>query len=205
MPELNTHPYEIIGAPFKVWTAPVGTAFPSLDDDDPNSPWALVGTNGDLNYEDDGVTVQHPQGINKYRALGDSGSRKVFRTQEDLVIRLQLADLTLEQYAHALNGNSVTETPPDTGEVGYKTIGMSRGLTIATMALLIRGPSPYVADGYLQFEVPFACQTGSPEVVMRRDRPAALQLEWSALVDPDAASEATRFGRIRATNAAAGT
>lgn len=199
----NSLPYEIIAAPFTVWYAPVGTAFPDVEETPP-SPWAKVGSSGDLNYMDDGVTVSHRQTMELFRALGDAGSRKAFRTEEDLLIKLNLADLTLEQYKHALNGNTVTTVPAATN-AGYKWVGLSRGFSVDTVALLVRGPSPYGAAWALQYECPRAAQTGNPEVVMRKGTPASLALEWTALVDPDALTEAERFGRILAQHADAAT
>lgn len=199
----NSLPYEIIAAPFDVWFAPVGTAFPDIDDDTPASPWARVGSDGNLNYFDEGVKVSHKQVMAKFRSLGDVGSRKIFRTEEDLMIGLKLADLTLEQYAHALNSNSVTTTAAGAGTAGFKTIGLSRGASVATVALLVRGPSPYMDGGYLQFEVPRAAQSGDPETILKNGDPAGLALQWDALVDPDAASDDVRFGRIKAMTAVA--
>lgn len=195
----NSLPYEIIAAPYDVWFAPVGTAFPDVEITPP-APWAKVGSSGNLNYFDEGVTVAHAQTIEKFRALGDAGSRKVFRTEEDLMVRLLLADVTLEQYAHALNSNTVTDVPPST-QAGYRYIGLSRGFSVATVALLVKGPSPYLEDGVLQFEIPRAAQSGQPEAVFRKGTPVGLALEWTALVDPNAVNEFERFGRILAQDA----
>jgi len=191
----NAIPYEVLGAPFTVWAAPVGTAFPDVDAE-PTSPWAKVGTSGDLNYFSEGVTVEHSQSMAFFRAAGDCGSRKAFRTEEDLKIRLTLADLTPEQYAHALNDNAITTVAAGVGVPGTKTIGLSRGTAVATMALLVRGPSPEMADGVAQYEVPRAAQTGNPAPVFRNGEPAGLALEWTALVDTDAASADEYFGRL---------
>jgi|SRR5690606_24641249 len=200
----NTVPYEIIAAPFTLWVAPVGTAFPAVDDA-PTDPWVKIGTSGNLNYDSDtGVVVSHPQSINKFRGLGDSGPRKVFRGEEDLIIRIALADVTPEQYAQAINGNAVTDTPPGSGTAGTRKLGLSRGFTVNTVALLVRGDaSPYGATGVMQYEVPIAAQVGNPEVVYRKDQAALLQLEWHALVDPNAASVDERFGRLVAQDAEA--
>lgn len=192
-------PYEIIAAPFTLWLAPVATPFP-LPDDPPSGTWVKVGTSGDLNYKRDGVTVQHPQSTVKFRALGDLGSRKIFITEEDLTIKIMLADMTLEQYALALNHNTVSTVAPAAGVVGYKTIGLSRGSQVTQKALLVRGPSPYDEQFFMQYEVPIAVQTGSPEVVYRLEEPASLSLEWNALVDTTAASPAERFGRLVAVH-----
>ena len=145
----NSTPYEIIGAPFEMWVSPVGTAFPAVDEE-PQAPWALIGTSGNLNHTQEGITVSHSQSMNFFRASGDCGSRKAFRTDEDLKIALAIADLSLEQYQHALNGNTVSETPASAGVAGTKKIGLSRGFAVATHALLLRGPSPEMADGACQ-------------------------------------------------------
>lgn len=198
----NSLPYEIIAAPYDVYFAPVGTAFNAIDVA-PAAPWAKVGSSGNLNYYDDGITVAQSQSIELFRALGDAGSRKAFRTEEDLKIRLMLADVTLEQYQHALNSNALTSAAAGAGTAGYKKVGLSRGFAVATVALIVRGPSPYMEDGYMQFQVPRAAQTGNPEPVFRKGTPVGLALEWTALVDSNAINEFVRFGELVAQNAAA--
>ena len=189
-------PYEIIAAPFTVWFAPVGEAFPEIDED-PTGNWAMIGTNGDENYSEDGVTVAHPQTLEKTRLLGATGPKKVFRTEEDLMIRFTLLDMTLENYKHALNGNSVTTTAAGSGTAGFKKIGLRRGLSVTTMALLVRGnASAYGADWKAQYEVPRCFQSGSPEPVHRKGQPAGLALSFDALEDTSAASADERFGRL---------
>jgi hypothetical protein len=190
----NVAPFEIIAGPVTLYHAPVGSLFPILGEDPlemSESPWVLIGTNGALNYKDDGVTVRHSQTTHIFRSLGETGPRKVFRSAEDLLISVILADLSLEQYRHALNLNAVAEV----GTI--KTIGLSRGPVVALRALLIRGTSPY-ANARAQYEVPRAFQTGEPEVVFRKDEPAGLMLQWTAVVDEEASTPEERFGRLRA-------
>lgn len=189
---MNTVPFEVIAAPYSVYVAPVGTSFPAIDAA-PANPWALVGTSGNLNYDDGaGVVVEHTQDVVEWRALGDGGTRKVFRTGEGQKVRLKLVDITLEQYAHALNGNTVTENP------GERVIGLSRGFDVATYAVLVRSDqSPYQAEGNSQYEIPRAAQAGSPTVTYKKGEPAGLDLEWITLVDPNAATPDERFGRLR--------
>lgn len=198
----NSVPYEIIAAPYEVWVAPVNTAFPDVDEA-PLSPWAKVGTSGDLNYTDEGVTVAHSHTFEKFRASGDLGARKVFATEEDLMISLALADMTLEQYRLALNNNPITTTSASSGVPGTKKIGLSLGISVATYALLVRGPSPYGDNMGSQYEVPRAAQSGNPSVTGGRGTPRSLALEWTALVDPNAASDDERFGRLICQTAAA--
>lgn len=197
----NPVPYEVIAAaPITLFEAATGTAFPTLDDAavDFAADWTKVGSSGDLNYDDgSGVSIEHPQNINPWRSMGDSGSRKVFRQDEDLKVKVKVVDLTLEQYARAINGNSVTTVPAGVGTVGYKKIGLSRGLFVATKALLIRLlVSPYGEEWIGQYEFPRAAQSGSPSVVFKKADPAGLELEWMSLVDPTASSEDERFGRL---------
>lgn len=191
----NSVPFEVIAAPFTAYLAPVGTAFPAIDAA-PGVSWTKVGTSGDLNYLEDGVTVSHEQTVEYFRSLGSTGPRKAFRTAEELMIRFVLADLSPAQYALALNHNTVSDEAAGVGTAGYKTLGLSRGLTIVQRALLVRGPSQAMAVGNAQYEVPIAIQEGKPEVVFRKNAPAALALVWRALEDPDAATEDERFGRL---------
>lgn len=203
---MSNRPYEIIAAPYTLWVAAVGAVFPTIDED-PGVSWTKVGTNGDLNYSEDGVTVTHSQTLELLRVLGSAGPRKAFRTEEEMHVTLTLLDLTLEQYAIALNYNTVTTVPPDTGESGYKKLGLSRGLSVEHRALLVRGldASSYMTGGIAQYEVPVAVQMGEAEVVFSKGEPAGLALDFVALEDPDAATEDERFGRLIIQNTEAGT
>ena len=196
MPIQNTEPFEIVAAPFTLYIADVGTAFPEVDEE-PGVSWTKVGSSGDLNYDDaTGVVVEHSQEISEFRALGDAGTRKVFRTGEAQKVRMKLVDVTLEQYRLALNRNTVTATAAGVGTPGTKKLGLSRGFQVDTMALLVRGPVSAYGVGQCQYEIPVAAQTGNPTVVWKKGEPAGLDLEWTTLVDPDAASEDERFGRL---------
>ncbi len=202
-------PHEIIAQPFILWLAPVAEPFPEIDADVEGN-WAKVGTSGDLNYTEDGVVLTHAQTVEAWRALGSTGPRKAFRTEEELRIAMTLADLTLEAYALALNHNTVTPVDADVDTGGYKKLGLSRGLDLPQRALLVRGVgSPYgpgTAQSWnMQYEVPIAVQVSEPEVVFVKGEPAALALEWMALEDPSASSVDERFGRLLAQNADEGT
>ena len=189
-------PYEIIAAPFTVWYAPVGEAFPAINAT-PAGNWAMIGTSGDENYHEDGVTAAHSQSIQKYRPVGTTGPRKAFRDEEDLMIRLTLNDMTLEQYKHGLNANSVSATAAGSGTAGFKKLGLRQGLDVTRQALLVRGDvSAYGADYKSQLEIPICFQSGSPEPVFRKGEPAGLALEFTALEDSGASSEDERFGRL---------
>jgi hypothetical protein len=193
----NSTPYEVIAAPFTVWIGAVGVVFPAVDEAPDSEDWTKLGTSGPLNYDDQtGVVVEPSQTTVPWRALGDAGSRKIFRTEEDFKVRLKLVDCSLEHYRRAVNDNAITTVAAASGVPGTKKIGLSRGFDVATMALLVRGDvSPYMANGVMQYEVPIVAQIGSPTVIFKKGEPAALDLEWMAMVDPSQ-SAAEYFGRL---------
>ncbi|MEL6738963.1 MAG: hypothetical protein AAFO28_08560, partial [Pseudomonadota bacterium] len=136
-------PFEIITAPLEVWIADIGTAFPALEQA-PGAGWTLLGTNGDRNIAEGGVTVAHDKSYNKIRTDGASGPVKATLGSEDLMFQFTLLDLTLEQYAMALNGNAVNETAAGSGTMGFKRIGLSQSVgRTREFALIARGLSPY--------------------------------------------------------------
>lgn len=185
-------PYEIIAAPFTAWIAPIGEAFPLIDAA-PAGNWAKIGTSGDENYSDAGVTVSHAQTFGQARPVGNTGARKVWRDTEDLMIGFQLWDMSLEQYLLALNGNAVTTTAAGSGTAGFKSISLHRGQSVATYALLLRGPSAYADAMNCQYQVPIVYQSASPKPVFSKKGPAGLDLEFAAIED---SSSSYPFGQL---------
>lgn len=201
----NSAPFEVIAAPFTLYVAAVGTAFPAVDAA-PGVGWTKVGTSGPLNYDRaEGVTVEHRQSTSPWRSAGDTGSRKNFPTEEDLIVRLKLVDLTPDQYALALNHNAITTVAAGVGVAGTKAIGLSRGSQIVSKALLIRGDVSPIGDQLaMQYEIPIAQQIGSPQVALSKPgEPAGLNLEFMALVDTSASTPSEYFGRLVIQTAAA--
>ena len=188
-------PFEIIAGPLTLWLAPVGTAFPIVTAA-PAGPWAKVGTSGDRNYSDDGVSVQHSQKNEVARPAGATGPVKAFRTEEDLMIMVTMWDVSLEQYMLALGGVAPTTTAAATGVPGTKRIGLSRGPDVVNYALMARGPSAYADGMFAQYEVPVCYQSASPKLAYKKGVPAGIELEFTALEHGAAASAAERFGRL---------
>ena len=104
---MATEPLEIVAAPFELYLAPVGEAFPVIGAEPPGGNWVLVGTSGEDSTTDEGVTATFTETLEGFRSAASTGQRKVFRTEEDLAIALVLADTTLAAWAHALNFNTV--------------------------------------------------------------------------------------------------
>ncbi len=175
----NAFPHEVIGSPFDIYIGVVGLARPAIGAS-PAGGWVLLGSNGNRSYAEEGVRVNSPASYNYFRGLGSAAPLKAFRSEEDVMIQVTLADLTLEQLRFAFNTNTVTETGIT------RKLPLSRGLGVATVALLVRGPSPYMDDGYSQWWIPAACNVSSPEIVHRRDNATTYALEWRAIYYADA-------------------
>jgi hypothetical protein len=193
-------PYEIIMSPFEAWLAPVGTAFPAINAT-PSGDWAKLGTNGNKNMTEDGITLTHSQTINQKRVYGATGAVKANRSAEDLTIAFTLDDLSLEQYAKVLNNVSVSDVAAASGTAGYRTITLRQGFDVATFALLLRGASPYGDSWNMQYQVPKVYQSESPAPAFGKTDAAGLNLVFTALEDPDAATDAERFGTCMAQDA----
>ncbi|MAM39350.1 MAG: hypothetical protein CL949_12825 [Erythrobacter sp.] len=190
-------PHEIITAPYTIWTAPLGTAFPAVGEA-PGADWALLGTRGSRSVSQDGVAVQHLSQFTTSQTAGALGATFGFDTLGGMRVQVRLLDITLEQYAIALGGNAVTRTRPELETVGVRSIGLSRPRRAgAPFAVLVRGPSPYFGGQSAQYELPRCLETGGgADVVYRRGKPTGLALQFLALEDPAATSEETRFGRL---------
>ena len=187
----NEAPREVVAGSGTIYHAPVGTAFPDVDAT-PAAAWIKVGTSGDLNLGREGITVVMSQTINTFRSLGAPGPRKMFRSEEDLMVRAMLADMAPEFLSLALDLNDV-----DSSNAGEESLGLSRNYDLDHRALLVRFEfSTLVADGQSQLEVPVVVQTASQELVFRGgDEPVMYSLEWTALIDTSATNADERFGR----------
>lgn len=196
-------PFEVVAAPFTIYVAPVGTAFPDVTVDPP-ADWMKLGTSGTDNYTEDGVTVTHEQTVEVFRSLGSTGPRKAWRTEEGLLIGFTLVDLSAEQYAKVLNDASVTQNAAGAGTGGTDVFGLSRGQEVAAHALLARGDASPAGDAFVtQYEVPRVFQNSEPELTFQKGDPAGHECEFMALEDLNAANARERFGRLVIQTAAA--
>ena len=195
-------PYEIIVSPFQIYLAPVGEAF-SLLDDVPAGNWRLLGTSGKKNYAEDGVTVTHEQTINQIRTLGTTGPIKVARPEENMTIELILMDCSLEHYATLLNDVAVGDIAAGVGTPGYREMTLRQGPDVTTFALICKGVSPYADGWYMQYQVPIVYQGSNPAPVYSKGAAAGLACNFMALEDPNAGTDAERFGKLVAQDAEA--
>lgn len=178
----NAYPFEVMGAPHEVLIAPFGTARPDLFAEPDDNVWALVGKSGNRSYAEEGVRVNSPAAYNYFRGYASAAPRKAFRSEEDVMIAVTLADMTLESLVYAFN-----KLVTDITDVGVtRTLGLSRGLGVKTFALLVRGPSPYMDDGVAQFWLPTVCNVSSVDLALRRDNATTYPLEFRAIFYDDA-------------------
>ncbi len=191
-------PLEIIAGPLTLWYGPVGEAVPATDVT-PAGNWTQIGASGASNYMEDGVVVAPSQTIEPWRPLGESGPVKLYRTEEDLIVRVTIADLTLEMVAIAFAANTVTI---DAGPPAIRTLGMYRTPgEVNQIALLVRGASPYAAAVNMNWQIPVCSYVGSFEMNFQKSPPAGVLMEFQAIVDPTAATADVKFGTLVAQTA----
>lgn len=185
---MATTPYDIIAGPADVWIGAVGATFQAVNATDgtrTSASWTNIG------QTEGGVKVKHTQTVDLLKADQRTGPVKAIRSEEGLEIAFSIQELTLENYAYALNNATVTSTT----NPNKKTMKIYQGLDVQQWALMIRGPSPYMS-AYLQYNVPVVVQTDEPELDFLRDGKAVIVFKLVALEDPNAATAADRFGSL---------
>jgi hypothetical protein len=199
---------EIIDQPWTLYLAPVGTEFPLLDDEeaDFDAAWTKIGVSGALNYDPSGVKMSHKEKVETFQGSGSTIPVKAFRSAEETMISLKLADMRLEMYSVALNGVGVTAGQTQApGVSGTKKMRFYRGTRVTTYALLARGSSPYNQELAAQVCLPVCFQSAAPSPSYQLGKPAMLDLEFTALRNPDATGDDDRFGWIEDATTVAGT
>lgn len=175
-------PFEVVCAPYNVYAATVGTAFPNVDTAPTTGAagWTQVGTSGNKNYTDTGVTVTHTQTVSTFIPAGSTTVRKAWRTDEGLTIAFEVADLSPTQYALLMDNIAVSTQAPTTGVPGDQHFELFRGVQVNQYALLVRGISPVNEAYTAQYEVPSSFQMGNPAPRYSKQGPATLAIEFHA-------------------------
>ncbi len=171
----------------KIYLAAVGTAFPAVNAA-PGALWT------DLGEFDGGVTKTYSQTLDQHRVDSETGVVKATRSEEDVVFAVSLAEATLENLAKILDDQTVASA---VGPPAIKEIGTYRGAKVQEYAVLFRGESPYMADGPAQYQLPRGYVSGSSiGMAYVKDSKTLIPIEISALVDPLAATNAVKFGKL---------
>ena len=195
---------EIIQQPGEIWLAPVGEAYPDVDEA-PAGNWAKLGSNGDCNLGEEGITITSEQTLAITRTLGGTGPKKVTRTEERLSVSGMLLDGTAEEVAKLMNNATVTDTAAGGGTPGYRTFNLRQGQTVSLFALLVRAENGSAYDETLngQWEIPAVFNTSNMSPALTKGDPAGWAFEFEALEDENAATDAERFGIYNSQDAVA--
>jgi len=172
---------EVIAAPYTAWIAAPGTAFPSLATEEGAfaSGWTKLGTSGDLNYSEAGVTVTHTQTQGQFVSAGGITPRKKWRTDEGMQVAFDLVDLSPKQYALVMDNATVTTV---TGANAEQSVALKRGIKVKVWALLLRGVSTLNEEKPGQYEIPTCCQMANPAPKFAlKGGPAMLATQWDVL------------------------
>jgi hypothetical protein len=174
-------PHEIVASPLTIYLAEIGTAFPDIADtpDTFAGAWAVLGTEGDKNYDDAGVTVSHNETVADFTPAGSTMPSKRFRTAEDFMISLNLVDLGPEAYAKVMNDALIT----DLGNEKY--FSLFRGDQVNAFAVLARGMSTVDNDLNLQYVFSKAFVSVDGNVVWTKGKPSMLPVKIQAVRHAD--------------------
>lgn len=177
---------EIVVGSLDVYLAAVDTAFPNVDTT-PGVGWTKIGTAGDKNYDDDGVTVTPSQTVETFTPAGMTVPYKAYRTEEGLVIGFNLVDLSSAQFAKIMDDATAVATAAATGTPGYSTIPLLRGATVQLFALLARGTglSPAGPTFNLQWEADRVFQSADAAEIKFTKAPSMVAVEFTALGKSD--------------------
>lgn len=177
-------PNEVVATPLTIYLADVGTAFPAVDDAEADftpGDWTKLGTEGANNYDESGVSFAHTETVNDFTPSGSTMPTKRFRTAESFLIKLNLVDISPEQYALVMNDASVTTVPPSTGVAGEKHFSLFRGVQVNSFAVIARGQSSVDNDLTLQFNISKAFVSINGDLGFNKGTPTMMPTEILAI------------------------
>ena len=133
-------PAELIAGPIDLWIqdAAASVTHPEISDPPP-VVWVKLGSN----ISEDGVTFSRSESIEKRKTLDSPLTKKLFRTEYDVELSLNLQDMSIATLARIENGATVATTAAGSGTGGFNEYTGGRGFDIKYYSLLIRGTSPF--------------------------------------------------------------
>lgn len=176
---------EVIGTPYDVWLAPVGTAEPAINIAEAafDPAWLLLGTNGINNQGSAGVTVNLGRTTQDWTPQGGTLPVKSWTTDEKATVDFSLVDMTVEQFAAVMDDAAVTSIAPASGNghIGKKSFSLIRGISVHYYAMLVRGLSPYDDGTGLNAQYMFSrvYQSGSQAPKYLKGTPAELAAQFT--------------------------
>lgn len=191
-------PYEIVIGPAEVYVAPVGEAFPDIDEA-PAGNWLLVGLAGADNYSEDGVIIRRQVSNTLVRPLGSTVPVKAAITETGFEVEFTVMDLSPEAMQLAFGGDEddITSTVASSGVAGNDVFDIVTDPVPIHKAVLVRCNQSSFGNGFnTQFEVFSAFQTGSAEGTFSKSDPFMQTHIWTAI------KTASGFVRVRQQTAA---
>lgn len=184
----NADPFEILAGPCDIWLAIIGTAFP-LVDAVPAVAWVQLALATSLT--EDGVHLVADQTVEHVYSLGGTGSRKGFRTRQELHARFTVMDATVEALAKGMADQTITTVAAGVGIPGQKSIPLAMPAgAIGTKALLLRAKeSPYGTEVpgdpvfSSQWEFPRVYNSGNLEIAYVKGVPVGLAYDFMVMDD----------------------
>ena len=176
-------PFEMVAAPVTIFVAPEATLPPDLSLALPDASvlWRFLGLHGADSISDDGVAATFDETMERQRALGSTGVRKLFRSEEDFMMAFSLMDVTVETVADALSGLPVTSVAAGSGTAGYRRVNILRGFNVLNQAFLMRGFSPYGDGMAAYYWLPKGYASFSGEVSYTKEGAAMIPIEVMAI------------------------
>lgn len=192
---MSSAPYEIISGPASIFIAATGTTFPLIDAT-PSGSWT------DLGKTDGGVEVANEHNVVEFMADQVTQPIKAIRSEQKIRVKFTLTEITLERLAKVLNSQTVTDTAAGSGVAGIRHFLLEEGADLPVWAMLVRGPSPYMAAN-MQFELPMVVQVSTFNARFSRQDRMLVATEWLAIYDSAGSTTGGKYGRLVAQDAAA--
>lgn len=169
-----------------VYVAPVGTAFPAVDDAEAafDAAWFRIGTDGAKSYAEDGVTVRRNVTSEDVRTLGTTLIRKTAITEAGFEVEFNVLDMDPAQVMLAWGGDEtdVTDVVPGAGVPGTSTIVVPTSPTPVRRAVLVRYPmSPEGVEFNTDVHIQDATQVGGGEATIAKGGAMQWQHLWKVL------------------------
>jgi hypothetical protein len=174
-------PHEVVATPLTIYLAAIDTAFPDVADDPSlfDAAWQLLGKEGDANYDDSGVSVDHSETVVDFTPAGRTMPSKRFRTTETFELALNLVDLSPETYAKVMNDAELTSTGTS------QSFSLYRGDQVNSFAVLARGMSTVDNTLSLQYVFSKAFVSVSGKVEWTKGKPSMLPVTILAIRHAD--------------------
>jgi hypothetical protein len=189
----NNTPYAILVGVGTLYVAAASTAAPAVNAT-PGAGWTSLGNT------DGGVKVNKPRSLEFHKTDQSTAPVKATINEEGLSIECNLVDASLETVATLL-ALTVTDTPPGSGTIGTRKVGLRAG-DVSEKALLFRGTSPY-GNWNAQFYVPRGVFDGDLNQEFKKTGKVLIPLKFVALEDPNTATDSEKLGVYTAEDAAA--